>query len=47
VEPTLETEGGLVVEASEGRVIRRNTLEDRLDRSRQLIQAEVAKVLFS
>ena len=47
VEPTLETEGGLIIEASEGRVIRRNTLEDRLDRSRQLIQADVAKVLFS
>jgi vacuolar-type H+-ATPase subunit E/Vma4 len=47
IEATLETEGGLVVEASDGRVIRRNTLEDRLDRSRQLIQAEVAKVLFS
>jgi vacuolar-type H+-ATPase subunit E/Vma4 len=44
---TLDTAGGLVVEAAGGRVIRRNTLEDRLERTRQLIQADVAKVLFS
>jgi vacuolar-type H+-ATPase subunit E/Vma4 len=47
VEPTLETAGGLVVEAQGGHVIRRNTLEDRLERCRQMIQADVAKVLFS
>jgi vacuolar-type H+-ATPase subunit E/Vma4 len=47
VDATLETAGGLVVEASNGRIIRRNTLEDRLDRTRQLIPADVAKVLFS
>jgi vacuolar-type H+-ATPase subunit E/Vma4 len=47
VDPTLETAGGIVVEASNGRIIRRNTLEDRLDRTRQLIPADVAKVLFS
>ena len=47
VDPTLKTAGGLVVEAHGGRIIRRNTLEDRLERTRQMIQAEVAKVLFS
>ena len=47
IDPTLKTAGGLVVEAYGGRVVRRNTLEDRLDRTRQLIQADVAKVLFS
>lgn len=39
--------GGLVVEAFGGRIVRRNTFEDRLDRVQQLVQAEVAKVLFS
>jgi vacuolar-type H+-ATPase subunit E/Vma4 len=43
----LETAGGLVVEAYGGRVIRRNTLEDRLDRVSQIVQADVARVLFS
>jgi vacuolar-type H+-ATPase subunit E/Vma4 len=47
VEATLETSGGLVVEANGGRIVRRNTLEDRLDRSRQFVQADVARVLFS
>ena len=47
IDPTLETAGGLVVEAYGGRVMRRNTLEDRLERARQLIQSDVAKVLFS
>lgn len=43
----LDTAGGLVVETNGGRIVRRNTLEDRLERSRQLVQADVAKVLFS
>jgi len=43
----LDTAGGIVVEAFGGRVIRRNTLEDRLDRVQQIVQADVAKVLFS
>ena len=47
VDPTLEAAGGLVVEAHGGRIIRRNTLEDRLERTRQRMQADVAKVLFS
>jgi len=47
IDSTLETAGGLVVEAYGGRVVRRDTLEDRLERARQLIQPDVAKVLFS
>jgi vacuolar-type H+-ATPase subunit E/Vma4 len=47
IDPALKTAGGLVVEAYGGRVVRRNTLEDRLERTRQLLQADVAKVLFS
>jgi vacuolar-type H+-ATPase subunit E/Vma4 len=47
VDPTLDTAGGVIVEASGGRIIRRNTLEDRLERSRGLVQADIAKVLFS
>lgn len=43
----LQSAGGLIVEADGGRVIRRNTLEDRLDRARQLIESDVAKVLFA
>jgi V/A-type H+-transporting ATPase subunit E len=38
---------GVVAEASGGRIVRRNTLEDRLERARLLIQADVAAVLFS
>jgi vacuolar-type H+-ATPase subunit E/Vma4 len=47
VDAALSTAGGLVVEAKGGHVVRRNTLEDRLDRSRTLVQADVARVLFS
>jgi vacuolar-type H+-ATPase subunit E/Vma4 len=47
VDPTMTTAGGLVVEAYDGRIVRRNTLEDRLERTRQMLQADVAKVLFS
>ena len=43
----LDTAGGLVVEAFGGRVIRRNTFEDRLERVSQIVQADVARVLFS
>lgn len=42
----IETAGGVVVDASGGRVIRRNTLESRLERAAQLVQADVARVLF-
>lgn len=43
----LDSAGGLVVDTENGRIIRRNTLESRLDRARQFVQADVARVLFS
>lgn len=43
----LSSAGGVVVESEGGRIVRRNTLEDRLDRARQYLQADVAKVLFA
>ena len=43
----LDSAGGLVVELFGGRIVRRNTLEDRLDRVSQIVQADVARVLFS
>jgi vacuolar-type H+-ATPase subunit E/Vma4 len=43
----LETAGGIVVESEGGRIVRRNTLEDRLERVGQMLQADIARVLFS
>jgi vacuolar-type H+-ATPase subunit E/Vma4 len=43
----LDSAGGLVVETGGGKIIRRNTLEDRLGRARQFVRADVATVLFS
>jgi vacuolar-type H+-ATPase subunit E/Vma4 len=43
----LDTAGGLVVDTCGGRIIRRNTLEDRLERVTQYLRADVARVLFS
>lgn len=43
----LDSAGGLVVDTGGGKIIRRNTLEDRLDRATQFLQADVAKILFS
>jgi vacuolar-type H+-ATPase subunit E/Vma4 len=42
----LPTAGGLVVLTRGGKVMRRNTFEERLDKVRQLIQADVAEILF-
>jgi len=47
VRPDLSTAGGLVVAFDGGRVMRRNTLDDRLDKLRGLAQAEVAEILFT
>jgi vacuolar-type H+-ATPase subunit E/Vma4 len=47
IEPTLSTAGGLVVTTHGGRILRRNTYEDRLEKVRQLVQANVAEILFS
>lgn len=43
----LDSAGGLVVDTGGGKIIRRNTLEDRLDRAIQFVQADVARILFS
>jgi vacuolar-type H+-ATPase subunit E/Vma4 len=43
----LSTSGGVAVLTGNGRIMRRNTLEDRLDKVRHSIQSEVAEILFS
>jgi len=43
----LSTAGGLVVSTEGGRVMIRNTLEDRLEKLRGLAQADVAEILFT
>ena len=47
VSPTLETIGGVVVATAGDRVVRRNTFESRLDKVRNLAQANIAQVLTS
>jgi len=39
--------GGVLVELEGGRILRRNTLEDRLERARGLVQNDVAKVILA
>lgn len=39
--------GGLSVVSGEGRIVRRNTLDDRLEKVRPDIQSDVAGILFS
>jgi len=43
----IKTAGGLVVVMPGGRITRRNTLEDRLDKVREQAQAAVAEIIFS
>lgn len=47
VRPELETSGGLMVTKDSGRIMRRNTFENRLEKVRLLAQADVAEILFS
>lgn len=47
VKADISTAGGLVVNTSGGRIIRRDTLEDRLEKVRELDQAQVAEHMFS
>ena len=47
VKPDISTTGGVVVVTGGGRIMRRNTVEDRLENVQQLIQADVAEILFS
>jgi len=43
----LSTSGGVAVSTDGGRVMHRNTLEDRLEKLRGMAQADVAEILFS
>lgn len=45
VDPSGSTRGGLTIEANGGKMLRRNTLEDRLAKFRITGQADVAEVL--
>lgn len=47
VRPELTTSGGLVVSTRGGSVLRRNTLEDRMDKLRGVAQADVAEIVFA
>jgi len=46
VRADISTAGGLVVATQGGQVMRRNTLEDRLEKFRGMAQAEVAEIVF-
>jgi len=46
VKPELSTAGGIVVSMNSGRIMRRNTLESRLEKVGLIAQAEVAEILF-
>lgn len=47
VEATAEVLGGLTVIAAEGRVYRRNTLDDRLMKVRKYAGSEIAEILYA
>ena len=47
VKTDISTTGGLIVVTERGTVLRRNTLEDRLDKLRGLAQADVAEIIFA
>jgi len=47
VRPEITTDGGVMVVFGDGRILRRNTLEDRLQKAKQQAQATVVEILFS
>ncbi len=47
VRAELSTRGGVAVLTGNGRIMRRNTFEDRLEKVRHSIQSDVAEILFS
>lgn len=47
VKPELSTAGGLAVVLEGGRIVRRNTFEDRLSKVRERAQAAVAEIVFA
>jgi vacuolar-type H+-ATPase subunit E/Vma4 len=46
IRPDISTAGGIIIVTEGGTVLRRNTLEDRLDKLRGLAQADVAEIIF-
>jgi vacuolar-type H+-ATPase subunit E/Vma4 len=47
VRAELSTSGGVAVLTGNGRIMRRNSIEDRLDKVRHSIRSDVAEILFS
>lgn len=47
VKPEISTDGGLVVILEGGRIVRRNTFEDRLSKVGERAQAAVAEIVFA
>lgn len=47
VRPEISTMGGVVVSYANGRIVRRNTIEDRLEKAIPYIKSDVAEILFS
>ena len=46
VKGEISTAGGVVVTTDDGRIIHRNTLEDRLEKAKNQAQARIAEILF-
>ncbi|MCL4554923.1 MAG: V-type ATP synthase subunit E family protein [Actinobacteria bacterium] len=47
VRAEISTMGGVVVSYADGRIVRRNTIEDRLEKAIPYIKSDVAEILFS
>ncbi|MBS3973638.1 MAG: V-type ATP synthase subunit E [Actinobacteria bacterium] len=47
IRPEITTNGGVMVVFGDGRILRRNTVEDRLQKAKQQAQATVVEILFS
>jgi vacuolar-type H+-ATPase subunit E/Vma4 len=46
LDPSIAAAGGLVAVLGEGRIYRRNTFDDRLDKVRHVAQSQVAEIIF-
>ncbi|MDZ4064990.1 MAG: V-type ATP synthase subunit E, partial [Coriobacteriia bacterium] len=47
IKPEVKSSGGLIVRTQNGRIMRRNAFEDRLEKVEPSIQSDVAEILFS
>ncbi|MDP2181253.1 MAG: V-type ATP synthase subunit E [Actinomycetota bacterium] len=47
IKSEITSSGGVIIRMAEGRIMRRNTLEDRLEKVEPSIQSDVAEILFS